>query len=119
MNKIWIAVGSIFAIILIAALSFGAWHLDWFVKEANTNKQAEIYQDSYGRQSALSQAIIDDVSELTDIDVAITKADAASKGPLIAQRKALVDRICSNNTLITGTIELTGNTAVVVARECE
>lgn len=119
MNKIVGVIVGLLILVGAIVLSIGTWHLEWFVKEANTNKESEIYQKSYGRQSALVQIIVDDVSELSDIDVAILKADASSKGPLMAQRKALVDRICSNNTLLTGTIELTGNTAVTVAKECQ
>lgn len=117
MRKVSIVFLVLLGVGLIAGLAVGTWHLDWFVREANTNRQSEVYQQSYGRQSSLVQAVTDDVAEVSDLDVVITQSPATAD-QLRAQRKAIIGRICSNAGLLTGTIPLPANAASFVAKEC-
>lgn len=115
MNKVGAVFAAVGVVALVVLLAIGAWHLGWFVKKADTNRESEVYQNSYGRQSALVQTVTDDVSEIADLDVTI----ATNPSPqLSAQRKALTDRVCSNAGLLTGTVPLSSSAAAFVAKEC-
>ncbi len=94
------------AIVLIAAVIVGGYQLGWWLKKDAVNRNAKINQDTYGRQNALVEQILDDIK------------DAETAGIPPQQRVAIIGQICDSANKLTGSIQLTGNAANFVAREC-
>lgn len=93
-------------VILVIALCIAAWQLNWFVAEKNQNRQAEINAKSYNRQSSLVTEIVRDIR------------DAETPNIPAAQRAAIVNRICDDSALLTGTIQLSISTQRFINKEC-
>lgn len=87
---------------LLVGLYLGGW---WLIRE-NTDRSAQVLQQTYGRQNALVEQILDDIGEAT--------------GPNLppAQRVALVDIICDSAAKLTGSIQLPSNAETFIAKEC-
>ena len=49
------------AIVLTAGIAVGGYQLNWWLRDQAVNRTAEINQDSYGRQNALVEQILDDI----------------------------------------------------------
>jgi hypothetical protein len=93
------------AVIVSVAVLIGLFFLGWWVKEFATNRNAEILQDSYGRQNALVEQILNDISE--------------AEGDIPAnQRIAIVDVICDAEAKLTGSIELPIRAQTFINKEC-
>lgn len=90
-------------LIVIGGLAFaavvlvGGWQLGWWLKSSATNHQAQIYQQSYGAQSADISQAQSLISEIQGINVQIhdpsTPADEVPD--LQAQQKAEINQACS------------------------
>lgn len=96
----------LFAIVVVALVIVGGYQLGWWLKKDAVNRNAKINQDTYGRQNALVEQILDDIK------------DAETPGIPAGQRIAIVGQICDSANKLTGSIKLTGNAAAFVAREC-
>lgn len=94
------------ALTLTAGLAVGGYQLHWWLRDQSVNRTAEINQDSYGRQNALVEQILDDVKEAQDPAIPA------------AQRIAIVDQICNSATKLTGVIALPQNALTLIAQEC-
>jgi hypothetical protein len=91
--------------VLSLAVIIGLFFLGWWIKEYAVNRNAEIRQDSYGRQNALVEQILDDIAE------------AESNIPP-AQRVAIIDGICDSEAKLTGSIELPTNAQRFIQENC-
>jgi len=97
--------GVIGAIVLAMALFVGLFFLGWWINEYAVNRNAEIRQDSYGRQNALVEQILDDIAE--------------AEGNIPPnQRAAIVDGICDSEAKLTGSIELPLNAQQFIRENC-
>lgn len=94
-------------IITTVAVLIGGWHLNWWMKDQSTNKTAVIYQDSYGRQNALIEAILQEATDATDPNIPQ------------AQRTAIITEMCFNAAKLTGAIALPFNVQTLINQECQ
>lgn len=94
------------AVVFVIVVSIAAWQLHWFVAEKNVNRQAHINQDSYQRQNALVEGILDDIK------------DAETPNIPPQQRAAIVSQICDSASKLTGSITLNQHTVTFIAQEC-
>ena len=85
--------GIILAVVLSIAVVVGLFFLGFAIKEYSTNRNAEILQDTYGRQNALVEQILDDIGE--------AEGNIPSN-----QRVAVIDGICDSAAKLTGSIQL-------------
>ncbi len=98
--------GAFAAVVLVVVIVIGGWQLGWWIKGASTDRNARIQQNTYGRQNALVEAVLDDIK------------DAETPGIPVPQRKAIVDQVCDNAAKLTGSIQLSADAASFVAKEC-
>jgi hypothetical protein len=110
-----ITVAVVVVALLTAGLSIGAWQLGWFVEEKNTERRGRIDQETYQRQNALVEAMLDDVREVRSIDISAAEAPSPQ---LDAQRTAIVSQICDSAAKLNGTIDLDVSTQAFVTVEC-
>lgn len=114
----WVC-GSIVALVLVVGLGVGMWHLGWFINKADTNKQSEIYNDSFQRQNALTATLSKNVSDVSAIDVQIAQSDSPDvKVTLKAQRKAIVSQACETAGKLSGTVSIPASNEAFIAKEC-
>lgn len=106
MSKSGIFMSVVGGLVLLVLLVIGGWQLGWWLKDETVNRNAQILQDSYGRQNALVEQILDDVRE----------AEAGNLPP--QQVIAITSQICDSAAKLTGTIELPMSAQAFVAREC-
>lgn len=91
---------------VIALVGVGGYLGGWWLTEDSVNRQARIDQDSYSRQNALVEQILDDVREAEDPNVPP------------AQRTAIIDQICDSAAKLTGAIDLPFSTQTFITQEC-
>jgi hypothetical protein len=97
--------GVIAATVLFVGIVVGLFFLGWWIKEYSTNRNAEILQDTYGRQNALVEQILDDIKE--------------AEGNIPAnQRIAIIDQICDSAAKLTGSIQLPYTTQQFLQENC-
>lgn len=93
-------------LIAMPLIIVGGYVGGWWLREDVVNRGAEIRQDTYGRQNALVEQILDDIRE------------AERPGVPANQRTAIVDIVCDSAAKLTGSIELPSNAETFVNREC-
>lgn len=97
-------VAVVLAVVLILVLAYlGGW---WLTRDS-TDRRARVQQQTYGRQNALVEQILDDIREAEGPNVPVN------------QRQAVVDQICDNAAKLTGSIELSRHAQNFVNQECE
>ena len=94
------------AIALVVGLAIGGWQLGWWMQAESVNRTAQISQDSYGRQNALTEAVLRGINQLEDPNL-----------PSV-QRTALVNEVCFNAARLTGAIQLPQSATTFIAQEC-
>lgn len=78
----------------------------WWLRGDAVNRNAQIRQDTYGRQNALVEQILDDIREVENPNVPPN------------QRAAVIDQICDSAAKLTGSIELPNNARNFINGEC-
>lgn len=96
-------VGAIVAAVLICV---GGWFLYWHLRQSATQRTGEILQDTYGRQNALVEQILDDYRDVND--------------PTLppAQVRAITTQLCDSAAKLNGTITLPLDVAAYITKEC-
>jgi type II secretory pathway component PulM len=93
-------------LLLCVAIVIGGWQLGWWLKDETVNRNAQILQDSYGRQNALVEQVLDDIREV----------EAGNLPP--QQVIAITAQICDSTAKLTGTIQLPQSAVAFTARNC-
>ncbi len=88
------------------ALSVGIYLGSWWLREDSTDRNAQILQNTYGRQNALVEQILDDIEEANEPNIPDS------------QREALVDIVCDSYSKLTGSIQLPRYASSFIAQEC-
>lgn len=97
--------GVLLGIFLVTVLVVGLFLGGWWLKEYGVNRNAQINQDSFGRQNALVEQILDDIAE--------------AEGNIPAnQRVAIIDGICDSAAKLTGSITLPFSAQRFVQENC-
>ena len=95
---IWKTIPSIVsALVLIALIVVGGWNLGWWMKAYSVKKNAEIYQHSYERQTALQQEMLSNIATVQQIQVQIAETSGAEQQALEAQQHAIIEQVCNDN----------------------
>jgi hypothetical protein len=97
--------GIILVIFLSILIAVGLFFLGFAIKKYTTDRNAQILQNTYGRQNALVEQILDDISE--------------AEGEIPDnQRIAIIDGICDSAAKLTGSIQLPFNAQQFVQENC-
>lgn len=97
-----IAAAVIGALVVIAGFSVAAWKLDWFVTNANANRQAHVIRNGYSNQQTLREEITKKIADVKDMDVQIASSPTDTVAQLTAQRRAIVAIVCQDAVQISG-----------------
>jgi hypothetical protein len=103
---------------LLGGIVFVGWRVGWWFKTQDTQRQDQMYDQSYGRQTALKDQVTKNVALVLAITGQISQGDPADTAPLQAQRKAVVSMVCADAARINPTNPLTGDQAAFVAANC-
>ena len=106
MSKTNIILTSIIGFLLCIGIIIGGWQLGWWLKSETVNRNAVILQDSYGRQNALVEQVLDDIREV----------EAGNLPP--QQVIAITAQICDSTAKLTGSIQLPQSAVAFTARNC-
>ncbi len=91
---------------LVVLIVVGGYLGGWWLKKDAVNRTSKINQDSYGRQNALVEAVLDDYREATD----------QALPP--AQRQAIIIQLCDNAGKLSGSIDLPFTIQTFIDTEC-
>jgi hypothetical protein len=94
------------SLLLLVGITVGGYQLHWWLRDQDANRSAQINQNSYGRQNALTEAVLREARDLTDQNIPA------------AQRTAIVAQLCDNAAKLTGSITLPASTQALIAKEC-
>jgi hypothetical protein len=110
--------GLLVAALLVTGVIVGGWQLGWWMTSAATNRQAHIYQHSYGAQAAYVQQLTQAVRDVADVDVQIADPHTpASELPALrGQRAAIIAQACDTYSRVTA--PLPENLASFTAANC-
>lgn len=104
--------------IIIVAFAVGTYLLGWWVEEDTINRRSEINNDSYARQTALQEEMVDKYRTVSDIDVQIATATDEQVAPLKAQRQAVLNQLCLAHSQWTGTVSVPQHVTDYAERNC-
>ena len=106
MSKVKTTLTTVLAIVIIVVISVNGYQLSWWLKTDSVNRTSRINQNSYGRQNALTEQILDDIREV--------------EGPNVpeAQKKAITAQICDSAAKLNNSIDLGANAEAFIARNC-
>jgi len=102
MSKKEIVFYTMMTVFLLIVLYLGYW----WIREDSTERNAQIQQDTFGRQNALVEQILDDVREVQDPDIPSN------------QRIAIINQICDSAAKLNGSIRLQPTTELFIMENC-
>lgn len=115
-KAVWTAIG---LAVVGALILVGMYQGGWWLKEDGVNRNSQINNDSYARQSALAEEIIDLHAQVTDLDVRVAgNVTAEQKTLILTQRAALVTNLCEAYDQTTGTTTIPSDIHAFAAQEC-
>ena len=119
-NRNMKAVGAVLLVLALgAAILVGGWLGGWWLKEESVNRNSQINNDSYARQTALTEEIVDLHTQIADLDVrAAGDVTPEQKTLILTQRASLVNNLCSAFDQTTGTATLPTDIYTFTAQEC-
>jgi hypothetical protein len=110
---------TVVAVIGGAAVIAGLWFGGWWLREESVNRTSEINNDSYARQTALAEEVIDLHSQIADLDVRAAGDLTDGQKTLIGtQRAALVTNLCGAYDQTTDTVTIPSDIHAFAAQEC-
>ena len=111
-------IGVIVALGLLVGLAIGGWQLGWWLKSSAASHNAQIYQRSYGAQSADVQELQSLITQVDTINVQTTAPSTppSEKSALEAQQSAIINQACGIADNITP--PLPSSEAAFVAANC-
>lgn len=109
----------ILAVLLVGGFLVASYLGGWWLREDAVNRTSQINNDSYARQSALAEEVIDLHTQVADLDVRLAGDVTDSQATLInTQRAALVVNLCETYDQTTGTTTLPNDIHSFAAQEC-
>lgn len=112
-----VIVGVILIIALAVGVGFAGREFNWWLRKDNTDRQTKINDQSYSRQTALKDTVMNDAKEISRIDVALTQPGANTVA-LNGQRKAIVSDMCDAAGSLTGKVKLSVSAQTLITQEC-
>lgn len=91
-----IILGSIVAFVLVCVLVVVGWQVGWWFKNQNVNRQALIFQNSYGTQSALIGELNQEIQQFDGIQVQVAspQTPGSEKSALVSQEQGIINQAC-------------------------
>lgn len=88
--------GVVLALLLLGGIILGGWQAHWWFVSNGTNRQAHIFQQSYGTQSADMDRARDLISDIAAVQVQTESPSTPSSeiASLNAQETALTTQAC-------------------------
>jgi hypothetical protein len=94
----WIA-GIIAGMLVVAIVIIGGWKLNWWLANANANKQTQVTNEGVSNQSGIQTAISQKIDDIAGVNLSILQANAANEpsvaSALDSQRVRLVEEVCN------------------------
>lgn len=109
----------VLAAVLVAGFLVASYLGGWWLREDAVNRTSQINNDSYARQSALADEIIDLHSQVTDLDVrAAGDVTATQKELILTQRAALIENLCTSHGQMIEINNIPADIHAFAAQEC-
>lgn len=103
------------AMIVAVGVLVGGYFGGWWLNTDINNRQAHLNRTTFEQQTTYRDEMVRRIQDVKAIDVQI--AESRDQAPqLQAQRRAIVDIVCRDNTHINGGLD--SSTATFVEREC-
>lgn len=103
-------------LVLVVLLVLGGYFGGWWLRTDIANRGAHLRRATFEQQTTYRDEMVRKIADVRSIDTQITEApDQAPQ--LQAQRRAVVDIVCRDNTHINGGLDPA--TASFVERECQ
>jgi hypothetical protein len=119
LNAAKVTMIALLSVVALVLITVGGYLGGWWLKEDSTNRNTEIQDSSYGRQTALVDEVLDSANEVARIDVAIASADTATQEAYLSQRAAIVLTMCDSAAKLTGKVPLSASAESLIFQECE
>lgn len=115
MSKAGVALATIGSIILVIVIVVGGYLGGWWLKTDVNNRQAHLNRTTFEQQTTYRDEMVRKIQDVKAIDVQIVEApDAVDQ--LKAQRVAIVNIVCRDDTHISGGLD--DATQTFVTQEC-
>lgn len=86
---------TLLGLVILAAIILGGWQAGWWFKTQDTNREAQVYSDSYGAQSSNAEALSRQITDISRIDTQVTQTqDPDQVSMLSAQRSHEISDGC-------------------------
>lgn len=120
-TSIWKPILIVIGVAIVGVLIIvGMYQGSWWLQEDAVNRNSQINNDSYARQSGLADQIIDLHKEATRLDVTLAGDDlnADQKEAVSINRESLVNDLCDKYAQTTGTTTIPEDIHSFAAQEC-
>lgn len=108
----------ILAVAVIGAVVLGGWAAGWWFKTENTQRNDQMYDQSYGRQQALKSNVTKNIALVYEITAQIDTSGPDMTAALTAQRKATVGMVCADAAKVNERTPLDRDQAKFVDDNC-
>ena len=91
-----VAVMAVLGVVGIIVLALVGWQVGWWFTNANNNRQALLFQHSYGAQSAYVEEVHQEIVEFNALNTQVNdpSTPAGEKPSLVAQQQAIINQAC-------------------------
>lgn len=73
---------------IIAAITLGGWQAGWWFKTQDTNREAQVYSQSYGFQTSHAEALSHQITDIARIDTQIAGTTDPQQLPMLQAQRA-------------------------------
>lgn len=115
MNNVSRGLIAVVLAIVFVLVVVGGYLGGWWLKTDTTNRTSKLNRKSFEQQTTYRDEMIRRISDVQSIDVQIAQSPEL-RPQLEAQRRAVVNIVCRDNTHIQGGLD--NSTAAFVSKEC-
>lgn len=115
MRKVSVGLWAVLAAIVIVLVVVGGYLGGWWLKTDVTNRNSKLVRGSFEQQTTYRDEMIRRISDVQSIDLQIAQSPEL-RPQLEAQRRAIVNIVCRDNTHIQGGLD--NSIAAFVSKEC-
>ena len=114
-----LVIGCIVTVALVVLVTLVGWQAGWWFRAQDTNRQAQLDKQGAGYQIPLQIQIGDEIGDVTHLNTQLAaNTDPNVIGPMAADRKAIVIRICRQAAQVNPSTPLSGDQAQFVDANC-
>src|SRR5258708_5049581 len=104
MRKVSVGLALVAAAVVFALVVVGGYLAGWWLKTDVTNRNSKLNRASFEQQTTYRDEMIRRISDVQSIDLQIVQSPEL-RPQLEAQRKAIVNIVCRDNTHIQGNLD--------------